>query len=96
MAKRGKQAKHEQQVELIDVQIGIPLADPPEAYGYIARHVEIGALTLEQGRALRQVAEGVAERGLRLRSGRRVATPPDAIRWLLEQIAEMASESALV
>ena len=66
----------------IDVELG-----PKPAGIYVTRHVEV-RLEGAQAETLRKVFDGLALRGARLDNGRYVSTVPDAVRWLLEELAK--------
>jgi hypothetical protein len=63
----------------------VPVARPDLDNCYISRHCEV-RLSPQQARTLRCVLLGLDAAGERLSNGRRVATPADALRWLLEKI----------
>jgi len=72
-------------VELKSTTIIAPLSVAVQT-GHRARHVEV-QLTREQADALRLLRRGLAVSGARLIAGREVSTAPQAIQWLLEQLA---------
>ena len=65
----------------IEVELG-----PKPAGIYVSRHVEV-RLEGAQAETLRKVFDGLALSAARLGNGRYVSSVPDAIRWLLEEIA---------
>ncbi len=76
------------QIEIQQTQITIPV-DPNagDRPGYRQRHVQI-RLSDKQAETLFRLRRGVALAGKTLESGREVSSPPSALVWLLEQIAE--------
>lgn len=69
--------------EAAGVFLALPDAGPTHAYACRALNLRI---THSQARALRRLLEGADVGRRSLRCGRRVATTPDALRWLLEQL----------
>jgi len=67
------------------VTIAVPFSSASLDHCYISTHVD-AQLSHQQGLALRRLHLGLDAAGARLANGRRVATPPDAVRWLLEQV----------
>lgn len=66
-------------------RIELPLATfRPEVY--LHSHVEV-RLDPPQQVALRRLFDGLDLAGARLKNGRRVSSPPDCVRYLLEQLA---------
>ena len=66
------------------LSIEVPLADVGYD-SYAQRHIEV-RMTASQARTLKRLTKALDENQSELIGGRRVITPPDAIRWLLEQI----------
>lgn len=62
----------------------VPLAPASDSV-FKAGHLNI-QLKREQKESLNRLFRALDQRGDRLRNGRRVQTPSDAVRWLLEQI----------
>jgi len=54
---------------------------------YISTHVEV-RMSREQGLTLRRLHLALDAQGARLANGHRVIHAPDAVKWLLEQLAE--------
>jgi hypothetical protein len=52
---------------------------------FVSRHVDV-QLKGAQARAMRRLFEGLLDQGAKLANGRRVASPADAIRYVLEQL----------
>ncbi|MFZ5833682.1 MAG: hypothetical protein ACOY3P_26650 [Planctomycetota bacterium] len=74
----------------VELPLGpVPIEQVRASRYHITRHVE-ARLSMEQGIALRRLEVGLDQAGARLRSGKRVASHADAIRWLLERIEESA------
>jgi len=84
------------------ILIEIPIAEVDEVDGYQSkptRHVDL-QLDREQERTLRQIYAGVSKGDFHLKNkrrnvhhhGTRVLTKPDAVRWLLEQVANAIAE----
>ena len=67
------------------VTIAVPFSSASLDHCYISTHVD-AQLSHQQGLALRRLHLGLDAAGARLANGRRVATPPDAVRWMLEQV----------
>ena len=67
-------------------QITVPLADIP--VGYLRRRVDVRQLTKRQSLAVRQLQEALDARGVRLANGSRIGNPANAIKWLLEEMAD--------
>jgi hypothetical protein len=70
----------------------VPLGEVPQdqvdaGKYYLTEHFEVGGLSRAQGTGLRRLFLGLEAQGERLAAGRRVASQPDAIRWLLERMA---------
>lgn len=65
------------------VLLSVPLGDPRP--GYVGRHLDV-QLNHRQGLACKRALAGLA--GRELSSGRRVASLPDVVRWILDQLAE--------
>lgn len=72
-------------VETRRVTVTVPIR-PAVATRYSARHVDV-QLDNVQAAALTQLLEALDHGGERLKSGRRVTSAADALRWLLEVIA---------
>lgn len=73
-------------IEITKTILEVPMAPEAEIKtGYSQRFVQL-RLTPAQADVLRRLRRGAAASGERLASGREVATPPQAIQWLLEQI----------
>lgn len=68
-----------------ETTITVPLRHNPVPR-YMARHVEV-QLDSDHAATLAQLLEALDHAGERLKSGRRVASSADGLRWLLEQIA---------
>jgi hypothetical protein len=68
-----------------EVAITVPLR-ASGAPRYSARHVEV-QLDNDQAFVLTQVLEALDHEGARLKSGRRVVSSADGLRWLLEQVS---------
>lgn len=64
-----------------------PLTLPPLRDGYQRRHIELH-LDGRQAEALTRLMRGLDDNGARLDRGRRVVSHVDAIRWLLEWVAQ--------
>lgn len=73
--------------------IEIPIG-PVDPRAYRSTHLDVSRLTPQQSHGLRRVQNGLDLTRAVLDSGRRVTTPADAIRWLLEQIAISPSVAA--
>ena len=69
------------------VRIMLPMGETPVGESYVSRHVEVNALSHEQALAMRRLFDGLQESVARLKSGKVITHPADAVRWLLEQIA---------
>ena len=54
---------------------------------YVSRHVEV-QLNHEQSTALKRLFHGLEAAAAKLASGRSVVTAADAVRWLLERVAD--------
>lgn len=68
------------------VQVECPLRDfPPHCY--VTPHVEV-QLDAAQAATLRRLVEGLDVAGARLANNRRVTTGPDAVRYLLDRLAD--------
>jgi len=67
------------------VSINVELGPKPAGI-YVSRHVEV-RLEGAQAETLRKAFDGLALKAARLDNGRYVSSVPDAIRWLLEEIA---------
>jgi hypothetical protein len=66
------------------VTIAVPLAPTP-VIAYVPLHIDV-RLTHEQGLILKRLFEHLQSTGTRLAGGRYMQTPPDALRWLCEEI----------
>lgn len=75
--------------KLRKVRIEAQLA-PLFEQAYRPTHVE-ARLDPAQARVLRRLLDGLDQAGARLRNGRRVGSPADSVRWLLEQLDEGGS-----
>ncbi len=62
------------------------MSDAP-IVGYVTRHIDI-TLTADQADGLWRLMHGLDEARAMLKNGRRVVTPPDAMRWLLERLSD--------
>lgn len=82
MGKRPKPEVNANDLITVEAPLGDLIPDQ-----YEPRHVD-AHLTAQQARALRRLRNGLDERHERLRGGKVVQTAPDAVRWLLEQLAE--------
>ena len=69
------------------VSIDVPLTAPHS--GYASNRID-AHLNGEQRETLKRLRAALDAGAVRLKSGRVVHTPADAVRWLLEQIAEQA------
>ena len=69
------------------VDIRIPLGNVPEG-AYTTRSVEVARMSARQTKAYAMLYHGAF--GELLTNGKLVATPPDSMRYLLEQIANAA------
>lgn len=70
------------------ITIEIPIGELSER-GYITRHVEVNRLSTAQMHALNRVLNGLRGAGAKLTEhDRLVDTPPDAMRWLLDLVAD--------
>jgi len=75
------------------VTITIPLGAIPE-HGYVSDRIDVTSLTYSQATALKQLVAGLDNRQAMLAGGRRIVNgegqggAPNAVRWMLEQIAE--------
>jgi peptidoglycan hydrolase-like protein with peptidoglycan-binding domain len=67
-------------------QITVPLADIPVSY--LQRRIDLRKLTGRQSLAVRQLQEALDARGVRLANGSRISNPANALKWLLEEIAD--------
>lgn len=79
--------------EAIGPQPGVPVILPltgEEPDGYISRHLDV-RLTIDQGRALKKLTAGLAAHGKKLARGRKIMTPGDSVRWILEQLIAAGS-----
>ena len=74
---------------IVVVSLTAPISGASLETCYISRHADV-RLSLDQGLMLRRLYAALDQTGLRLANGRRVANPPDAIRWLLEQLGGSA------
>jgi hypothetical protein len=74
------------EVALIEAELMLPMA-PATTSAYIPTHVDVH-LSVTQAAALRRVFDGLQARAVRLENGRFVQTGADAVRWILEQVAE--------
>jgi len=70
--------------------IKIPLAE--QRSGYCARHVDV-QLSGAQPETLRRIVDGLDASQARLKNGKRVTTPAEAVRWLIEQVEVQSDES---
>ena len=66
------------------VEVPLVAANPED---YQARHVEIGALSPIQRKALKEATQGLIEKRAPLNNGKIVKNATDTIRYILEQIA---------
>lgn len=73
--------------ELIIVQIAVPVVPLNETV-YRVRHVNVNLSTEDQQIGLRRVFDALHGLHAKLANGRHVDTPADAVRWLLERVAE--------
>jgi len=64
----------------------VPLAEPPEG-AYRQRHLDI-QLDSRQAEALRRMFDGLHASAAKLANDWFVNTPGDAVRWMLERLAE--------
>jgi hypothetical protein len=76
------------------LRITLPIGPMP-GVGHVTNHIEVRLLSLAQRLAFRRFWRGLDAAGHRLANGKRINRPPDAIRWLLEQIAAAADCSAI-
>ena len=65
--------------------VHVPLVAVPPASIHVQRHVEV-VLSAGHAQALYRLTGGLDETASRLRSGRVVQKPADALRWLIEQV----------
>lgn len=77
-----------------EAAIAFPLV-PIDEGAYRKTHVDL-QLSGRQALGLRALFEGLDRAGARLENGRRVSTPTDAVRFLLEQAAKKYDESVYV
>lgn len=70
--------------ELVQPRIALFVLNGPPL-GYVSNHVD-AKLDARQALVLRQIRDGLDSQGARLRSGARVNSTADAVRWLLEQV----------
>ncbi len=70
-----------------DVTITVPLSEIIGA-PYLPMKLEVGRLTMPQREALVSMRIALKEKHVQTANGKHVDSNPDAIRWLLEQIAE--------
>ena len=82
----GTEKKYVERTVVIELPIG------PLGGGYRPRHVDVQLRTAAQRGALRQVLSGLDHAGDRTADKRRVTNNAEAVRWLLEQIAEQIEE----
>jgi hypothetical protein len=82
----------EQKAPPNEILIELPIADvPPMTWGlHINTH-----LTPEQSRALRRVTAALDQRLVRLTNGRRVVNSCDALKYLLELVANEVGRNSL-
>lgn len=71
-------------VAITDLKIEIPLAK--SAMGYASKHVEV-RFDQDQRDTLRRIHDALIERNAKLRSGRRVNSNADVVRWMVDQVA---------
>lgn len=75
-----------------NVLVELPTTGIPPAT-YIPRKIEL-RLTEKQGRAYRQVTLGIHETAAKLDNGKYVNSGVDAVRWILERIADSLAPEA--
>lgn len=75
-------------MELVDLELPIERRSGV----FSARRISVQQLTREQCRAYRMLFDGLEGRA-ELNNGRRVTNQGDAIRWILERIAEQVVEA---
>ena len=68
------------------VIIELPTRIVPDSH-YRQRFIHVPGMTADQANAAKALFEGLHKRQARLANGRYVKSPPDAIRYVLEQIA---------
>lgn len=66
--------------------VSVPLASVD--FGYLPRRIDLRKLTKRQSGALRQLQEALSVQGVRLADGSQIKNPANAIKWLLESLAE--------
>lgn len=71
--------------EIVERPVVVPLLELGQ--GYIRRRVDV-ALTRAQGGKLRALELALTSRGERLANGKIVANQGDALRWILERLAD--------
>ena len=82
----GTQLPHAAAQAILEVAITVPISDVSLDNCHIRTHIDVQSLSRNQGTVLRRLQLALDNRGAKLANGRRVVTPPDAIRWLLEEI----------
>lgn len=73
-------------LDVKDFPIAIPMATV--AFGYEARRCDVQALSGKQSGILKKVTNGLISKKATLENGRNVNKPQDAIKWILENLAE--------
>jgi hypothetical protein len=77
------------EIEAVVVTVELPTA-PVDPLAYMSDHVEGRLITPKQRRGLRLILNGGLAAPARLENGRFVQTGIDAVRYLLEQVADAA------
>ena len=70
------------------VIIEVPLG--PLDQGYLSRHVEARFTSEVQRQAMRRLTNGLRQAGEKLEDGKPVTTHADAVKWLLERMAQVS------
>lgn len=89
MTSKTKKRATTESLDTREVPIGeVLLAIPTMKTDHFCPHRMHMLLSLKQQRGLRAVFDGLMDCSAELEGGRKVQKPQDAIRWMLEQVAE--------
>ena len=69
----------------------IPVCAELDAGGYVCDYVDV-AMTPADARTLKRITIQLCANGATTRKGKAIDRPADAIRWILEQVAEQCPE----
>jgi hypothetical protein len=75
--------------EVRTVLIEVPMGEP--GAGYLSQHVE-ARMNARQALALKSLLAGLRDGRMQMANGREVRTAAEAVKWMLEKMAEVTAE----